>query len=31
MAKTNIFIEDANVSAELAYIKTSQNLLNKGQ
>lgn len=29
MAKTNIFIEDANVSAELAYIKTSQNLLNK--
>lgn len=29
MAKTNIFIEDAATSNELAYIKTSQNLLNK--
>jgi len=29
MAKTNIFVEDAATSNELAYIKTSQNLLNK--
>lgn len=29
MAKTNIFIEDAATSNELAYIKSSQNLLNK--